>query len=74
MWRAAVKGVIADLSPAMFNKLSIRLRLNAALTLLAALLTAIGIIGVVGMRASDADIREIHTNQLASTASATSPA
>ncbi|SDD86754.1 methyl-accepting chemotaxis sensory transducer with TarH sensor [Cupriavidus sp. YR651] len=52
----------------MFNKLSIRLRLNAALTLLAALLTAIGIIGVVGMRASDADIREIHTNQLASTA------
>jgi len=30
------------------------------------LLAAIGTIGVVGMRASDATIKEIYTNQLAS--------
>ncbi|MGO4277528.1 methyl-accepting chemotaxis protein [Cupriavidus sp. RAF20_2] len=52
----------------MFNKLSIRLRLNAALALLGTLLTVIGIIGAVGMRDSRADIHEIYTNQLASTA------
>jgi len=51
----------------MFSKLSIRFRLNAALAVLAGLLVLIGIIGVFGMRASIADIREIYTNQLAST-------
>ena len=51
----------------MLSKLSIRFRLNAALTVLAVLLTAIGVIGVAGMRASIADIKEIYTNQLAST-------
>ncbi|MDT6961891.1 methyl-accepting chemotaxis protein [Cupriavidus sp. SZY C1] len=51
----------------MPTRLSIRFRLNAALAVLAALLTLIGIIGVFGMRASIADIREIYTNQLAST-------
>jgi len=52
----------------MLNRLSIRFRLNAALALLAVLLTAIGALGVVGMRASDANIQAIYTNQLASTA------
>ncbi|CAH0446040.1 Methyl-accepting chemotaxis protein II [Ralstonia syzygii subsp. syzygii] len=51
----------------MLNRLSIRFRLNAALVLLGALLAIIGIIGEVGMRASDADIRDIYSNQLAST-------
>ncbi|WP_199030161.1 methyl-accepting chemotaxis protein [Ralstonia sp. ASV6] len=51
----------------MFNRLSIRFRLNAALALLAVLLATIGTIGVVGMRASDANSKEIYTNQLAST-------
>ena len=51
----------------MFNRLSIRFRLNAALALLAVLLATIGTIGVVGMRASDANIKEIYGNQLAST-------
>ncbi|PLC42200.1 hypothetical protein C0Q88_09435 [Ralstonia pickettii] len=51
----------------MLNRLSIRFRLNAALAVLAALLAATGTIGVVGMRASDANINEIYTNQLAST-------
>jgi methyl-accepting chemotaxis protein-1 (serine sensor receptor) len=51
----------------MLNRLSIRFRLNAALALLAALLAATGTIGVVGMRASDANINEIYSNQLAST-------
>ena len=51
----------------MLNRLSIRFRLNAALTLLALLLAITGAIGVIGMRASDANINEIYTNQLAST-------
>ncbi|MBE3032017.1 MAG: Tar ligand binding domain-containing protein, partial [Actinobacteria bacterium] len=51
----------------MLNRLSIRFRLNAALTLLALLLAITGTIGVIGMRASDANINEIYTNQLAST-------
>ncbi|MGA3982218.1 methyl-accepting chemotaxis protein [Ralstonia nicotianae] len=51
----------------MLNRLSIRFRLNAALVLLGALLAIIGTIGVIGMRASDANIREIYSNQLAST-------
>ena len=51
----------------MFNRLSIRFRLNAALALLAVLLAIIGTIGAVGMRASDATIKEIYSNQLAST-------
>ena len=51
----------------MFNRFSIRFRLNAALALLAVLLATIGTIGVVGMRASDATIKEIYSNQLAST-------
>ncbi|CBJ40133.1 methyl-accepting chemotaxis protein (plasmid) [Ralstonia solanacearum CMR15] len=51
----------------MLNRLSIRFRLNAALVLLGALLAIIGTIGVIGMRASDANIRDIYTNQLAST-------
>ena len=51
----------------MLNRLSIRFRLNAALVLLAVLLAIIGTIGVVGMRASDATIKEIYSNQLAST-------
>jgi len=51
----------------MLNRLSIRFRLNAALALLAVLLAATGTIGVVGMRASDANINDIYTNQLAST-------
>ena len=50
----------------MLNRLSIRFRLNAALTLLALLLTITGTIGVIGMRASDANINEIYSNQLAS--------
>ncbi|GCB06455.1 methyl-accepting chemotaxis protein [Ralstonia sp. SET104] len=51
----------------MLNRLSIRFRLNAALTLLALLLAMTGTIGVVGMRASDANINDIYTNQLVST-------
>ncbi|GAB7545535.1 methyl-accepting chemotaxis protein [Cupriavidus sp. 8B] len=51
----------------MFHKLSIRIRLNAALMLLAALLIVIGLIGIVGMQASSADIKEIYSNQMAST-------
>ncbi|MDF6406809.1 Tar ligand binding domain-containing protein, partial [Escherichia coli] len=51
----------------MLNRLSIRFRLNAALTLLALLLAITGAIGVIGMRASDANINEIYTNQLTST-------
>ncbi|WP_420991718.1 methyl-accepting chemotaxis protein [Cupriavidus sp. 30B13] len=51
----------------MFNNLSIRFRLNAVLLLLAVLLSAIGLTGVVGMRKSEADIRQIYENQLAST-------
>ncbi|WP_197330395.1 Tar ligand binding domain-containing protein [Ralstonia solanacearum] len=51
----------------MLNRLSIRFRLNAALVLLGALLAIIGTIGVIGMRASDENIRDIYTNQLAST-------
>ena len=50
----------------MLNRLSIRFRLNAALTLLAVLLAITGTIGVIGMRASDANINEVYTNQLAS--------
>lgn len=50
----------------MLNRLSIRFRLNAALVLLAVLLAGIGTLGVVGMRASDATIKEIYSNQLAS--------
>ena len=50
----------------MLNRLSIRFRLNAALALLAVLLAATGTIGVIGMRASDANINEVYTNQLAS--------
>ncbi|NUA30630.1 Tar ligand binding domain-containing protein [Cupriavidus basilensis] len=46
---------------------SIRIRLNAALTLLAALRIVIGLIGIVGMQASSADIKEIYSNQMAST-------
>ncbi|MCA1431338.1 Tar ligand binding domain-containing protein, partial [Bradyrhizobium sp. NBAIM16] len=51
----------------MLNRLSIRFRLNASLTLLALLLAITGTIGVIGMRASDVNINEIYTNQLAST-------
>lgn len=50
----------------MLNRLSIRFRLNAALALLALLLAITGTIGVIGMRASDANINEVYTNQLAS--------
>jgi methyl-accepting chemotaxis protein-1 (serine sensor receptor) len=50
----------------MLNRLSIRFRLNAALSLLAVLLLTTGIVGVIGMRASDANINEIYTNQLVS--------
>lgn len=49
----------------MFNKLTIRLRLNAALLLLAVLLTAVGIIGAVGMQSADGDIKEIYGKELA---------
>ncbi|CAG9184689.1 methyl-accepting chemotaxis protein [Cupriavidus pampae] len=53
----------------MFNKLSIRLRLNAALLLLAVLLVAVGIIGAVGMQSADRDIKEIYGKEMAAMAS-----
>lgn len=51
----------------MLNRLSIRFRLNAALTLLAVLLATTGTIGMVGMRASNANLNTVYTIQLAST-------
>ncbi|NYI01933.1 methyl-accepting chemotaxis protein [Cupriavidus plantarum] len=52
----------------MFNRFSIRLRLNAALVLLAVLLASVGVIGAVGMQSADRDIKEIYGKEMAAMA------
>lgn len=51
----------------MLSRLSIRFRLNTALTLLALLFTVTGTTSVIGMCAFNTDINEIYTSRLAST-------
>jgi methyl-accepting chemotaxis protein-1 (serine sensor receptor) len=51
----------------MLNSLTIRMRLILTMVFLGVLITAIGVIGVVGMRSVNAALKAVYSDQLAST-------
>ena len=51
----------------MFKHTTIRTRLIATMTLLGLLIVAMGLMGIFGMRAINASLKDVYTNQLAST-------
>jgi methyl-accepting chemotaxis protein-1 (serine sensor receptor) len=50
----------------MFTKLTIRTRLVACMMLLGAMIVAIGVLGVYGMRTANGALQEVYSNQMAS--------